>query len=251
MDDDEPMEDAEATREPQLLLSEDERQVLELYDKLQQIDLEISIIKAQKLHESSMLQRSRPLAPLSVCCREISPNANGTTAPTDESPEALAAAQEALLQARSRYKLRNDAVELIMMASPVLNAVHDGTNASLIDRDLLPYIIRRDDASVQVAQGAAQAQDARDALTDVQAETLRACRRNVNLTSKLFELAAQLKERKAVDWDGGEEALRVRDEKRKWRTVKGAASGIVAGSGVDWASDEALRDMVLDPEDDD
>ncbi|KAM3449544.1 hypothetical protein MY3296_006858 [Beauveria thailandica] len=224
MDDDEPMEDAEATREPQLLLSEYERQVLELYDKLQQIDLEIAIIKAQKLHQST---------------------------PTDESPEALAAAQEALLQARSRYKLRNDAVELIMMASPVLNAVHDGTNASLIDRDLLPYIIKRDDASVQVAQGAAQAQDARDALTDVQAETLRACRRNVNLTSKLFELAAQLKERKAVDWDGGEEALRVRDEKRKWRTVKGAASGIVAGSGVDWASDEALRDMVLDPEDDD
>ncbi|PQK12671.1 hypothetical protein BB8028_0003g12860 [Beauveria bassiana] len=224
MDDDEPMEDAEATREPQLPLSEDERQVLELYDKLQQIDLEIAIIKAQKSHQST---------------------------PTDDSPEALAAAQEALLQARSRYKLRNDAVELIMMASPVLNAVHGGTNASLIDRDLLPYIIKRDDASVQVAQGAAQAQDTRDALTDVQAETLRACRRNVNLTSKLFELAAQLKERKAVDWDGGEEALRVRDEKRKWRTVKGAASGIVAGSGVDWASDEALRDMVLDPEDDD
>ncbi|KGQ12726.1 hypothetical protein BBAD15_g1525 [Beauveria bassiana D1-5] len=47
MDDDEPMEDAEATREPQLPLSEDERQVLELYDKLQQIDLEIAIIKAQ------------------------------------------------------------------------------------------------------------------------------------------------------------------------------------------------------------
>ncbi|KAM0665362.1 hypothetical protein ACQRIT_006224 [Beauveria bassiana] len=224
MDDDEPMEDTEATREPQLPLSEDERQVLELYDKLQQIDLEIAIIKAQKSHQST---------------------------PTDDSPEALAAAQEALLQARSRYKLRNDAVELIMMASPVLNAVHGGTNASLIDRDLLPYIIKRDDASVQVAQGAAQAQDTRDSLTDVQAETLRACRRNVNLTSKLFELAAQLKERKAVDWDGGEEALRVRDEKRKWRTVKGAASGIVAGSGVDWASDEALRDMVLDPEDDD
>ncbi|KAM3464728.1 hypothetical protein MY5147_000637 [Beauveria neobassiana] len=251
MDDDEPMEDAEATREPQLPLSEDERQVLELYDKLQQIDLEIAIIKAQKSHQSSMLRRFRSLAPLSMCCLEISPSANETTAPTDDSPEALAAAQEALLQARSRYKLRNDAVELIMMASPVLNAVHGGTNASLIDRDLLPYIIKRDDASVQVAQGAAQAQDTRDALTDVQAETLRACRRNVNLTSKLFELAAQLKERKAVDWDGGEEALRVRDEKRKWRTVKGAASGIVAGSGVDWASDEALRDMVLDPEDDD
>lgn len=116
---------------------------------------------------------------------------------------------------------------------------------------MLPYIINRDDAAVQVAKGAAQAQRTRDALTDVQVETLRVCRRNVNLTSTLLGLAAQLQERKAVDWDGGEEARRVREEKRKWRAVKGAASGIVAGSGVDWAADEALREMVLDPEDDD
>ncbi|TQV99746.1 hypothetical protein V2A60_005186 [Cordyceps javanica] len=224
MDDDERMEDVEAAREPPLPLSEDERQVLELYDRLQQMQLEIAIIKAQKAHQQ---------------------------APADDSPEALAAAQEALLQARSRYKLRNDAVELVMMANPVLKAVHGSTNASPIDRDLLPYIVKRDDASVQVARSAAKAQETRDALTDVQVETLRVCRRNVNLTSRLFDLAAQLKERKAVDWDGGEEALRVREEKRKWRAVKGAASGIVAGSGVDWASDEALREMVLDPEDDD
>ncbi|KAJ4145079.1 hypothetical protein LMH87_003939 [Akanthomyces muscarius] len=224
MDDDERMDDAEDAPEPQLPLSEDERLVLELYDKLQQIQLEIAIVDAQKAYQS---------------------------APTDDTPEALAAAQEALLQARSKYKLRNDAVELIMMANPVLKAVHGGTNASPIERDLLPYIVKRDDAAVQVARSAAQAQKSRDALTDVQVETLRVCRRNVNLTSKLFDLAGQLKERKAVNWDGGEEALRVRDEKRKWRAVKGAASGIVAGSGVDWVSDEALRDMVLDPEDDD
>ncbi len=56
------------------------------------------------------------------------------TAPTDDSPEALAAAQEALLQARSKYKIRNDAVELIMVANPVLKAVHGGTNASPIER---------------------------------------------------------------------------------------------------------------------
>ncbi|KAJ3472210.1 hypothetical protein NLG97_g11188 [Lecanicillium saksenae] len=107
MDDDERMEDAEATREPQLALSEDERQILELYDKLQHVQLEIAIINAHKSQQS---------------------------APADDSPEAQDAAQEALLQARSRYKLRNDAVELIMMANPVLKAVHGGTTASPIDR---------------------------------------------------------------------------------------------------------------------
>ncbi|EGX94002.1 hypothetical protein CCM_02273 [Cordyceps militaris CM01] len=245
MDDDERMEDLEEAGEPPLALSDAERQILEEYDRLHQMDLEIAIIKAQKAYKS---------------------------APADDSPDALAAAQEALLQARSRYKLRNDAVELVVIANPVLKAVHGGTNASPIDRyapppysafalsadhqlflqsDLLPFIVQRDDAAVDAARSATQAQATRDALTDVQVETLRACRRNVQLTSRVFELAAQLEARKAVDWDGGEEALRVRDEKRKWRAVKGAASGIVAGSGVDWASDEALRDMVLDPEDDD
>lgn len=59
----------------------------------------------------------------------------GCTDPSHEnSPEALAAAQEALLHAKSKYKLRSDAVELIMIANPILKAVHSGTNASPIER---------------------------------------------------------------------------------------------------------------------
>lgn len=200
---------------------------------------------------------------------------NETLVMADDSPEALAEAQDALLDARSKYRLRNDAVELIMMANPVLKAVHGGTNASPIERyvdrppavmpacvhgrltesdfysDLLPYVVKRDEAAVSVAKSATETQQVRASLTNVQTETLRVCRRNVNLTSQVFDLAEQLKERKAVDWDGGDEALRVRNEKQRWRVVKGAASGIVAGSGVDWVDDEELRNMVLDPEDDD
>lgn len=55
MDDDERMDEAEDSREPQLPLSEDERRVLELYDKLQQLQLEIAILNAQKSHQSGML----------------------------------------------------------------------------------------------------------------------------------------------------------------------------------------------------
>ena len=56
------------------------------------------------------------------------------SATVDDTPEGLAAAQDALLDARARYKLRNDAVELVMSADPVLKAVHGGTNASPIER---------------------------------------------------------------------------------------------------------------------
>ena len=41
---------------------------------------------------------------------------------------------------------------------------------------------------------------------------------------------------------------RLAASKQKWRVMKGTASGIVAGSGVDWASKSELRDVVLDPD---
>lgn len=45
--DDEPMTDGDSKAEV-LLLSDDERRVLELYDRLQQLQLEISIMKASR-----------------------------------------------------------------------------------------------------------------------------------------------------------------------------------------------------------
>lgn len=92
----------------------------------------------------------------------------------------------------------------------------------------------------------------------MQSETIRACRRNITLTSELLALAGELKEKKAVDMDDAAVAMRLESleadlkrSRRGWRLVKGVASAVVAGSGVDWTSDETLRDMVLEPEDED
>nr|5Z08_D Chain D, Cenp-H [Thermothielavioides terrestris NRRL 8126] len=38
----------------------------------------------------------------------------------------------------------------------------------------------------------------------------------------------------------------MKSNRRRWRIMKGAASAIVAGSGIDWVRDERLRDLVLD-----
>jgi ABC-type phosphate transport system auxiliary subunit len=43
-----------------------------------------------------------------------------------------------------------------------------------------------------------------------------------------------------------EECLRAR---REWRVLKSVVVGIVAGSGVDWATDPKLLEVVLDEED--
>lgn len=95
--------------ESHLPLSEDETRVLELYDKLQELRLEIAIINAQQ---------------------------TGTKGDED-----LTAAQNALLTARARYRLRNDAIEAVMVANPILKAVHSGTQASPIERHVLSFII--------------------------------------------------------------------------------------------------------------
>lgn len=125
-------------------------------------------------------------------------------------------------------------------------------------RDLLPYIERRDRVSISVAKEASDTRKIRSDLTKVQSETIRVCRNNIDLTSRLFDLAEQLKAKKAVDVDDSQaqgEIRRLEDElrasRRRWRVIKGVASAVVAGSGVDWARDDVLRDIVLDPENED
>jgi hypothetical protein len=95
-------------------------------------------------------------------------------------------------------------------------------------------------------------------LASVQVQSIRVCRENVKLTAQVFELAEQAKQRKAVRLDDPDVqremdklTREVKASRQRWKVMKGVASGIVAGSGVDWAADEELRNIVLDPEDED
>ncbi|KAK4078562.1 uncharacterized protein Triagg1_2893 [Trichoderma aggressivum f. europaeum] len=233
--------------ESHLPLSEDETRVLDLYDKLQELRLEIAIINAQQ-----------------------------AGAKDDED---LTAAQNALLTARARYRLRNDAIEAVMVANPILKAVHSGTQASPIERhvsslaeshgwfsplltpvrrDLFPYVQERDETSISVAKHTESRTKLRRDLTSVQVQSIRMCRENVKLTKQLFELAEQAKQKKAIRPDNPEVqremdklTREVKSSRQRWKVMKGVASGIIAGSGVDWAGDEDLRNIVLDPEDED
>lgn len=42
----------------------------------------------------------------------------------------------------------------------------------------------------------------------------------------------------------------VKTSRQRWRIMKGTISGVIAGSGVDWASDKVLRELVLDDDGD-
>ena len=50
------------------------------------------------------------------------------------SQDPIDAAREGLLDSRARYVLRSDAAEAVVVANPIMQAVHGGTNASPIER---------------------------------------------------------------------------------------------------------------------
>lgn len=214
-----------------LPMSEDEEKILALYDRIQELRLEIAIINAQQSHQS-----------------------DDTALFTDEETQN---AQSDLLKTRAQYVLRNDVTEAVVTANPILKAVHSNAETAPVERELLPFIERRDEASVSVARQASQTNEVWKALTTAQSDTLRKSRENVTLAAELFELADQAKLKKRVPPNNSkmmEEQKRLEAEvkasKQKWRVMKGVAGGIIVGSGVDWVQDDELRDVVLDPETD-
>ncbi|KAJ9157362.1 hypothetical protein NKR23_g734 [Pleurostoma richardsiae] len=212
-----------------VLLSADEEHVLELYDKLQELQLQVAMLRARQAY--------RP------------PHTTQATV------EDVKEAQDQLLDARAAYVLRNSAVANVMAVNPILRAVHNSTHASPIERDLLPHVEERDSASVAVSKQSAELRGILDQLASTEAESLRFSRQNVELAAEVISLAQEANRAKEGDFDSPrakqERESLERDLKRsrqKWKIIKGTASAIVAGSGVDWVRDPELREVVLDPE---
>ncbi|TPX17491.1 uncharacterized protein E0L32_003134 [Thyridium curvatum] len=208
-----------------LRISDKEKQVLDLYDRLRNLQLEIALVRAQQAHK---------------------PVASGN--PTEEE---IKAAQDDVLEAGAARILKNDVVESIYTVNPILRAVHGATRASLIEQQV-PH---RDETSIAVAKQASEVRKVLDQLIDIEAEALRLSRRNAELAAQVVRLAVEADREKAMadeDTQTAQQIRRLEDDKRasrrKWQVMKGTSSAIVAGSGVDWAGDEHLRDMVLDPE---
>lgn len=72
----------------------------------------------------------------------------------------------------------------------------------------------------------------------------------------MLDLAGKLKAQNIDEIDDPElrtqlDDLRgdIKESKARWRIMKSVVAAIIAGSGVDWARDGDLRDLVLDEED--
>lgn len=88
------------------------------------------------------------------------------------------------------------------------------------------------------------------------ADNIRAMEKNRALTATLLALAQNVQAQRdevARDPKFAAQLEELRNEaataRRKWRIMKSVVAAVVAGSGVDWARDDSLRDLVLDDED--
>ncbi|KAK4128291.1 hypothetical protein N657DRAFT_652012 [Parathielavia appendiculata] len=214
-----------------LALTEAEANVLALYDQLQQLQLEFALLRSQRDHHAS---------------------AGSSQLAGDD----LVGGQSRLLEAKATLALHSSVVESAVSLQPTLNAVHHATHASVVERDLLPTIEQRDVVAIKAAKSCSELQTARGRLAELGVECLRASQQNIKLASETLLLAGRARGQNQQDVGGGRLGRdiatlegQVKSSHHRWRVVKGAASAIVAGSGIDWVREERLRNMVLDPPD--
>lgn len=120
----------DATIEVSPLFTEQEQRVLDIYDRMEELQLEIALLKSQgTLSRGIAILHSHPTILSPQSCVLTLPDE-----PDEVSAEDIKTAQQELLQAKTAYQLRNNIVENVLVANPILKAVHSGSNASIAEQ---------------------------------------------------------------------------------------------------------------------
>ncbi|GME63510.1 uncharacterized protein LTHEOB_3920 [Neofusicoccum parvum] len=222
-----------------LVLSDPEKLVLQLYQQVRELELERALVEAQ--------QSDAP-----------SPSSDETLSDDEVAQQLLVAEREAM-EARASYLLRNKIVEQVLITDPVIRAVHAGSNASFDERRLLPHLHTRDVLSMYLSSLIANLTTTTSSLTTATKALTAANAKNTSLATTLLSLAKPPASSVAAADEITDANLRAQlleaekdatAARRRWRSVKGVAAGVVVGSGVDWAGEEGLRRLVMEDEED-
>ncbi|KAF7912915.1 uncharacterized protein EAF01_001936 [Botrytis porri] len=213
-------------------LSEQEKRILEVYDKLEELQVEIALLKAQGVISSEEQEE-------------------------EVTDEVIQKAEEDLLESKANYSLRSKIIENVVIVNPILKAVHAGSNASVIEQDLLPLIEKRDTLSENLAQISNKIQSSREELMRESNENIITGRKNIELATEMLALAEEANSQGKehiqdpdirAQLDELEGAMK--NSRQRWRIMKNTASAVIVGSGVDWARDPKLLEIVLDDDGD-
>ncbi|KAH0560000.1 hypothetical protein GP486_003483 [Trichoglossum hirsutum] len=226
-----------------------EEQILQLFDRLEELRIETSLLEAQsqvsKGYDFFCLSQMTGVQLTGLASRDDAGS-------LDQQIKAL---EREAVEARAHYLLRKKVVEGVLTTDPSLRSVHAGENLQPRERELLPQIHRRDLLSVAHTNLSSSLSDSLAALTKIETENILVSRKNAALTRTLLDLVEEAKsldkghiqdQKSLSQLKALEKELQFR--RSRWRTMKNVVSAVIVGSGVDWVRNEKLRPLVVDDE---
>ncbi|KAF1813017.1 hypothetical protein P152DRAFT_334926 [Eremomyces bilateralis CBS 781.70] len=235
-------------------LSPREQQILDLWNQLHEIRLETAVLEAKKLRSSSHSHRS----PQAVQINPIpAPNPDPSTLSDAEVLAALSTAETDLRATHHVTTAQQTLLSSILSTRPILDAVH---SPSASDR-LAPLIAERDVLALVSSRLATQLAETLTELDRVETRSRELVEENRGLVGEMVRLAEEGREpgveEVVKELEGREDAWggrlregerRVAEERKRYRVMRGLVQGVVVGSGVNWAEDEKLVELVVEDE---
>ncbi|KAL1800473.1 hypothetical protein ACET3X_000815 [Alternaria dauci] len=214
--------------------SEAEKLALQLYDQLKELELQHSLIEAQQ---------SDAHGPLAI--------------PDDLLEGRLTAAQHEAMDARAEYEIRNKTTHKVLVMDPVLKAVYEGEQTGFAERCILPLVTENDTVSMIHGSLTLRLAHTARSLSTAEQGNMAANQRHEELAETMLALAEETKTQSVHDIEDAQLRQRVdaadkelKDSRRRVKTLKGILSAMIVGSGINWAADEALTELVMEDEDD-
>ncbi|CAN9316571.1 unnamed protein product [Alternaria alternata] len=189
---------------------------------------------------------------------ELQHNAHDASATPDDLLEGrLTVAQREAMDARAEYEIRNKITHNVLVMDPVLKAVYEGEQTGFAEKRILPLVTEND--TVFMMHGALTSRLAHTTRSQSTAEhsNMTENQRHEELAETMLALAEEMKTQSAHDIEDAQLRQRVdavdkelKDSRRRAKTLKGILSAMIVGSGINWAADEGLTELVLEDEDD-
>lgn len=127
----------------------------------------------------------------------------------------------------------------------------------MICRRMLSLISENDAVSMLHGTLASRLASATRALASAEQANIAANRENRELAARVLALAEQVKAQSIDDIQDPQlrskierAEKKVKESRVRMKILKGILSAMIVGSGINWAADEELRDLVMDDEED-
>ncbi|CBX99880.1 hypothetical protein LEMA_P074690.1 [Plenodomus lingam JN3] len=160
------------------------------------------------------------------------------------------------MEAKAEYELRNRITHNVLVMDPVLKAVHGDADTRAAEKRLLPLITENNIVSMVHGAQTTKLASVTRALSTAEQANMIANRKNRELAQRMLALAEDMKAQSVKDIedpqlraqvDAVEKALK--ESRRRKKTVKGILSAMIVGSGIHWAADAELTELVMDDDD--